>query len=180
MASSGMLRRVAVVRTDVSEDLSAFFIRVTKFGELGTTLGETSSRHKQPLGSFPTYYWNPKVHYLVHKSSQHVPILSHKNSIHPNPSYFCKVHLNVIQQRLGLPNGLFPSLFPTTNLYAVLFSPIRTTCLAKLFIHDLIILIILNNYTNHAVPRYAVFSTFPSRHPCSVQIFSSAPCCKHP
>jgi hypothetical protein len=36
MVSSGMLRRVALVRTDVSEDLSAPFIRVTRIGELGT------------------------------------------------------------------------------------------------------------------------------------------------
>jgi hypothetical protein len=39
MVSSGMLRRVALVRTDVSEALSASFIRVTRIGELGTTLG---------------------------------------------------------------------------------------------------------------------------------------------
>jgi hypothetical protein len=38
MASSGMLRRVALVRTDVSEELSVFFIRVTRIGELGTKL----------------------------------------------------------------------------------------------------------------------------------------------
>jgi hypothetical protein len=37
MASSGMLRRVVIVRTDVSEELSASFIRVTRIGELGTT-----------------------------------------------------------------------------------------------------------------------------------------------
>jgi hypothetical protein len=36
MASSGMLRRVALVRTDVSEELSASFIRVTRISELGT------------------------------------------------------------------------------------------------------------------------------------------------
>jgi hypothetical protein len=37
MVSSGMLRHVALVRTDVSEKLSASFIRVTRIGELGTT-----------------------------------------------------------------------------------------------------------------------------------------------
>jgi hypothetical protein len=38
MASSGMLRRVALLRTDVSEELSASLIRMTRVGELGTTL----------------------------------------------------------------------------------------------------------------------------------------------
>jgi predicted RNase H-like nuclease len=42
MASSEMLRRVALVRTDVSEDLSAYIVRVTRIGELGT-LAVTSS-----------------------------------------------------------------------------------------------------------------------------------------
>jgi hypothetical protein len=44
MVSSGMLRRVALVRTDVSEVLSACFIRVTRVGELGTALAVTSNR----------------------------------------------------------------------------------------------------------------------------------------
>jgi hypothetical protein len=38
MAPSGMLRRVALLRTNVSEELSASFIRVTRIGELETTL----------------------------------------------------------------------------------------------------------------------------------------------
>jgi hypothetical protein len=33
-----MLRRVALVRTDVSEELSASFIRVTRIDGIGTTL----------------------------------------------------------------------------------------------------------------------------------------------
>jgi hypothetical protein len=44
MASSGMLRRVTFIRTDISEELSASFIRVTRIGELGTTLAVTSNR----------------------------------------------------------------------------------------------------------------------------------------
>jgi hypothetical protein len=53
MVSSGMLRRVALVRTYVSEELSASFITVTRIGVLGTTLAVTSNR--------PTLRRNTKV-----------------------------------------------------------------------------------------------------------------------
>jgi hypothetical protein len=44
--SSGMLRRVALVRADVSEEPAASFIRVTKIGELGKTQAAISNRRR--------------------------------------------------------------------------------------------------------------------------------------
>jgi hypothetical protein len=46
MVSSGMLRRVALVRTDVSEKPSASFIRVTRIGE--TSVLTRATRHNIP------------------------------------------------------------------------------------------------------------------------------------
>jgi hypothetical protein len=44
-----MLRRVALVRTDVSEEFSASFIRVTRIGELGTALAKKFLRSVRQL-----------------------------------------------------------------------------------------------------------------------------------
>jgi hypothetical protein len=49
MASSGMLRRLALVRTDVSEELRASFIRVTRVDELGTMLVTASVIPSSPI-----------------------------------------------------------------------------------------------------------------------------------
>jgi hypothetical protein len=52
MASSGMLRRVALERADVSEELSASFIRVTR-----TTLAvSTNERCEEILGASVASY----------------------------------------------------------------------------------------------------------------------------
>jgi hypothetical protein len=53
--SFGMLRRMALVRTDVSEELSASFIRVTRIGELGITLAVDSNRRTMPRIVVPTF-----------------------------------------------------------------------------------------------------------------------------
>jgi hypothetical protein len=83
MASSGMLRRVALVRTDVSEEHSAPFIRVTIIGELGTMLAVTSNRRTPRNvkvsellhGTFPSThhsFWR----YLISSCSIHDLLLS--------------------------------------------------------------------------------------------------------
>jgi hypothetical protein len=46
MASCGMLGLVALVKTDVSEELSASIIKVTRIGEIGTTLALTCNRRQ--------------------------------------------------------------------------------------------------------------------------------------
>jgi hypothetical protein len=43
MTFSEMLRRVPLVRNDVSEELSASYIRVTRIGKLGTRLAVTTT-----------------------------------------------------------------------------------------------------------------------------------------
>jgi hypothetical protein len=55
MVSSGMLRRVALVRIEVSEELSAYFIRVTRIGELGTTPAVTNNRRTLRRNTVASY-----------------------------------------------------------------------------------------------------------------------------
>jgi hypothetical protein len=52
MASSGMLRHVALVRTDVTVELSASYNTVTRIGELETTLAVTRRRQVPPKRRF--------------------------------------------------------------------------------------------------------------------------------
>jgi hypothetical protein len=56
MASSGMLRLVVLVRTEVSEELIASLIRVTRIGELGTTLPVTSNRRTLRRNTFSIFH----------------------------------------------------------------------------------------------------------------------------
>jgi hypothetical protein len=65
------LQRVALVRTDVSEELRASIITVTRIAELGTTLVVTSTnfQHSELLGLWTLY--------IVQNSSE----LEHKNKL---------------------------------------------------------------------------------------------------
>jgi hypothetical protein len=69
------------------------------------------------------------------------PILSQTNPVHtmsPRSILVLSTHLS-----LGLPIVLFPSVFPTNNPYAFLFSPIRALYPAHFILLDLIVLITL-------------------------------------
>jgi hypothetical protein len=56
MASSGMLRRVALVRTDVSEELSASIIRVTRLGVTDSCHpNEGSAKFLRNVGSYKSH-----------------------------------------------------------------------------------------------------------------------------
>jgi hypothetical protein len=57
MVSYGLLRRVALVRTDVSEEPGASFIRVTKIGELETTQAATNNRRTLRRNTT----WKPQI-----------------------------------------------------------------------------------------------------------------------
>jgi hypothetical protein len=67
MASSEMLRHVALVRTDVSEELSASFIRATRIGVLGTTLAVTSNRRTMYFFAACVGSWLELALFLVHR-----------------------------------------------------------------------------------------------------------------
>jgi hypothetical protein len=56
-----MLRRVALAITDVSEELSASFIRVTRIGELGKTLATLLDRRSRSR----SFYTNLSIGYKV-------------------------------------------------------------------------------------------------------------------
>jgi len=74
----------------------------------------------------PYLLWNPKVHCHVYKSLPLVPGQMNAISL---TSYFSKIKSNIILPTIyvGLPSGLFPSVFLSKILYEFLISRMRAT-----------------------------------------------------
>jgi hypothetical protein len=67
---------------------------------------------------FTTIFWNPEVHYRVHKSPPLVPILSQMESIPPHIISQISILILLSHLCLGLPSCLFPSGFPHQNMHS--------------------------------------------------------------
>jgi hypothetical protein len=114
-----MLRRVALVRTDVSEELSASFIRVRRIDELGTTLMKEALRSSETSVITRATRRNIPEDAILH---------SHRRGNLKSYKYF-----NVfLKFRLGFPSIILLSDFRTNILHAILLFPFRATCTVRL------------------------------------------------
>ena len=87
----------------------------------------------QPVKKFPAFYGTRRF-ITAFTRARYCPYPEPaRSSPCPSTSRFLKYILILSSHLcLGLPSGLFPSLFPTKSLYAPLISPIRGTCPAPL------------------------------------------------
>ena len=93
----------------------------------------------QLVKKYPAFYGTRRF-ITAFTSSRHL-FLSWASSIQPIPPFPTSSKFILILSthlRLGLPSGLFPSGFPTKNLYTSLLSSVRATCPAQLILVDFI------------------------------------------
>ena len=83
----------------------------------------------QLVKKFPAFYGTRRFITAL-TSVRHLSLscASPIQSTYSHPTSWRSILILSTHLRLGLPNGLFPSGFPTKNLYAPLSSPIRATC----------------------------------------------------
>jgi hypothetical protein len=91
-----MLSRVALVRTEVSEELSASFIMVTRVGELGTTLAVT--RNQRTLRRYTKLV-------LTRATRRNIPVDTVYQFSRPEPLLFFQVAPHLSSQGLSGPRS---------------------------------------------------------------------------
>jgi hypothetical protein len=114
-----MLRSVVLVRTDVSEELSASFIKVTRMGELGRTLAVTSNRRTLRRNTKYTWPVTLKAEQVVYSYTKRLTSCAcrpSQNSLHPgcpNECTFTKCRIDPIS---GVANRWTPHLVVTADI----------------------------------------------------------------
>ena len=108
----------------------------------------------QLVKKFPAFHWTRRfITALTNVRHLFLFWASPNQSIYPHPTSWRSTLILSTHLRLGLPSGLFPSGFPTKNLYTPLSSPIRATCPPHLILLDFITRTVLGEQYRSFLPN---------------------------